>query len=484
MKKLALISLFSFIYCIVTAQGITKITGTVAGAEDSILKVTLRMSDPFLITRESLTTYEMEVGNGKFEFAFNISKPTNVSVFINDKFLVFPGVYEMLMEPSDSIHVSVPEMKTAGHFGFGIVNIGFSGRGSDKLNMTKAATGAMLDLFNKDPKYALQSLTYKYESSDRKFNAIDAALKSFKGNISPQARDIIKGQLYDGVFYMLFISSLQSENDSLRYLFNKYIVQKKRIDVFFKSNVIYYHGGAAVSDYIQLSEFKNPYYVGGDVFRQDRKLEFAKMAMKYLKDKPIVRDYQLSRQTLTYVEAKMDNPDVRKMYQFYLDQVDARNPFFKQVKAIYDHAQSNFRTGTPFYKFALPDSTGKIHQLADFKGNVVVMDFWFNGCGGCKAMAPAMDELEEEMKNENIRFVSVGVDERKYWLQGIGKYSGKKTLQLYTEDQEQKHPFIKHLNLYAYPQLVVVDKNGNIAGIPPDPRTDKVGFRNFVRKFM
>ncbi|MBO9634124.1 MAG: redoxin family protein [Chitinophagaceae bacterium] len=483
MKKLISIILTIFISFAATAQGNTKFTGTIAGAQDSLVKVSLHVFDPLLV-KSSKTTYEMEVKNGKFEFAFNISRPTEITIFLNDKYLVFPGVYEMLIEPSDSIHVTVPEMRTAGFYGFGIVNIGFSGRGSDKLNLTKAATAAMLELFKKDPQYALQSLTYKYESSDKKFNAIDAVFKTFKGNISPKARDIIKAQLYANVFYMLSISSIQSENDSLRYLFDKYIVKKNRIDIFFKDDVIYYHGGETVPKYILLSEFKNPYYVGGDLFRRERKLEFAKMELKYLKDKPIVRDYLLSLQTQDYIEDKMDNPDVRKLYQFYVDQVDIHNPFYKQVKATYDHAQLNFKAGTPFYKFALPDPTGKVYQLADFKGNVLVLDFWFNGCGGCKAMAPVMDELEEEMKSENIRFVSVSVDDKKYWLEGIGKYSGKNTLQLYTEGKEQQHPFIKHLNLYGYPQLIVVDKDGNIVGVPPDPRLDKTGFRNFVRKFM
>ena len=53
----------------------------------------------------------------------------------------------------------------------------------------------------------------------------------------------------------------------------------------------------------------------------------------------------------------------------------------------------------------------------------VVVDFWAEGCGPCKAMGPLVDELANEM-GEKVKVVKVNIDESpnaptKYGVRGI-----------------------------------------------------------------
>ncbi|MDR6782738.1 thiol-disulfide isomerase/thioredoxin [Pedobacter africanus] len=484
MKKIIAIIFFALVCTRVAFAGSnTRISGTVLNAKDSTLNVTMIICDAFKLS-DTETESQIKTTTGKFDFRFYINKPTAIRLRINNKLVFFPGVYEILVEPGDDIHISIPEMKKAGYFGFGITNLDLSGRGSEKLIFTKNMVDAMLKIFATDIKYKDQSLAYKYETSDRKLNAIDSIYYNYKGKVAPKAKDIIRAQLYDAVLDMLFVSSTKSESDSLRLLFSKYILAKKRMDVFFKDDVIYYYGRLVLPNYILLAEFENPVYTGGEQFRLNKRLNLAKIALKHVKNNAIVRDYLLSNLTYALVEEQYDSPDVQALYKLYKEKADAGNPFFNQVVLSFEQTQKNLTRGVPFYNFSLPDPTGKIHRLADFKGKVLVFDFWFNGCFGCKSMASVIEELEREYEGEKVQFLSVGTDKKADWLNGIGKFCSKNSLQLYTEEQGFKHPFIKHLNFSAYPRLIVVDKDGKMVGTPPNPLLDKQSFKKFINKYL
>jgi len=154
------------------------------------------------------------------------------------------------------------------------------------------------------------------------------------------------------------------------------------------------------------------------------------------------------------------------------------SPLYKSaLKQLIDN-----RTGKA-YNFELPDQIGKIHRLSDFKGKLVIIDFWYTGCSNCIYLAEALKPIVKELKiKTDIIFVSISVDKyRDSWLDSIDKeiYSSKDELNLWA--QGTKSDIVVHYNIKSYPRMLVVSKDGKVITLnPPDPRIDAEKFKNFI----
>ncbi len=58
----------------------------------------------------------------------------------------------------------------------------------------------------------------------------------------------------------------------------------------------------------------------------------------------------------------------------------------------------------------LPDAENQLHQLSDWKGKVLLVNFWAPWCPPCVAEMPELVELQKEMAQKNLQIVGVGID--------------------------------------------------------------------------
>lgn len=62
----------------------------------------------------------------------------------------------------------------------------------------------------------------------------------------------------------------------------------------------------------------------------------------------------------------------------------------------------------PAPEFQVKDIYGKTVSLSDFKGKIIVLDFWATWCGPCKASFPAMQRVVNQYKaNPNVKFLFI-----------------------------------------------------------------------------
>jgi peroxiredoxin len=60
--------------------------------------------------------------------------------------------------------------------------------------------------------------------------------------------------------------------------------------------------------------------------------------------------------------------------------------------------------------FALPDLDGKMVNLADYKGKVVLLNIWATWCPPCVEEMPSMEKLHQELKDEDFKILAVSID--------------------------------------------------------------------------
>ena len=118
--------------------------------------------------------------------------------------------------------------------------------------------------------------------------------------------------------------------------------------------------------------------------------------------------------------------------------------------------------GKSSYDFSLPDSTGKMVSMKDFKGKVIFIDVWATWCGPCKEQLPYLKEIEEEYKdNSEIVFMGISIDREKdkqKWADFVKKQE-LVGVQLFDDLGKS---FGRKYEIDAIPRFLLIDRQGKL----------------------
>lgn len=133
--------------------------------------------------------------------------------------------------------------------------------------------------------------------------------------------------------------------------------------------------------------------------------------------------------------------------------------------------------GDQAYNFKLPNLDGSTTKLSDFRGQVVVLNYFATWCTPCKDEAPELEAFEKDYGHQyKLIMVNRGetMDRVKTFLK---KYN---TPAAYVFDYNAK--ISKLYNVTGQPETFVIDKKGVIREHYNGPVTE-MQLYNFVKKY-
>jgi thiol-disulfide isomerase/thioredoxin len=107
------------------------------------------------------------------------------------------------------------------------------------------------------------------------------------------------------------------------------------------------------------------------------------------------------------------------------------------------------------------DLDGKPMKLSDFKGKVVVLNFWATWCGPCMALVPRERSLVERLKGRPFALIGVDGDEDKIGAKRVAQQEGM-TWRSFWDGGPAQGPIITRWGIHSWPTIYVIDHEGVI----------------------
>jgi peroxiredoxin len=110
--------------------------------------------------------------------------------------------------------------------------------------------------------------------------------------------------------------------------------------------------------------------------------------------------------------------------------------------------------------FVLPDLNGRQVRLSDFKGKVVLLDFWTTWCPDCRAEMPALEKLHQRFKDRDFVLLAVDLRESPNSVRKFFSHHKLSFAALLDSNGQVGQSF----DIRAIPTAFILDQNGVMIG--------------------
>ncbi|MEM8702076.1 MAG: TlpA disulfide reductase family protein [Pseudomonadota bacterium] len=108
----------------------------------------------------------------------------------------------------------------------------------------------------------------------------------------------------------------------------------------------------------------------------------------------------------------------------------------------------------------IPDLTGAVHQLEDYRGKTVVVSFWATWCPPCRKEMPTLARLGRELGTDDYAVLAVNVGDRQDKIEAFLNQIDHEGMAILLDN---KKDMPSKWFLRGLPVTYIVDANGKVA---------------------
>jgi len=125
-------------------------------------------------------------------------------------------------------------------------------------------------------------------------------------------------------------------------------------------------------------------------------------------------------------------------------------------------AQLSLRPGKTPPDFTATTIEDKRIELTDYRGEVVLLDFWATWCAPCIAELPNVKRVYDQYHDKGFRIISISLDREKKALRQFVDKREIRWPQIYDADRASDKQIARLYGVNAIPQMILVGRDGKI----------------------
>ncbi|HED09679.1 MAG TPA: TlpA family protein disulfide reductase, partial [Caldithrix abyssi] len=140
------------------------------------------------------------------------------------------------------------------------------------------------------------------------------------------------------------------------------------------------------------------------------------------------------------------------------------------------------KAGDTAFNFYLPDEEGAYYNLSDFRGRLVLLNFWFPGCLPCVFEIPYERALHKRFENRDFMLINICLNRTRetVWKAALKRYN-MSGLNLWA-NENWSGILGRNYDVTSFPRYVLIGEDGKI--IDPYAKKPSTGLMSEIEKLL
>ncbi len=131
--------------------------------------------------------------------------------------------------------------------------------------------------------------------------------------------------------------------------------------------------------------------------------------------------------------------------------------------------------------FTLKSKSGENIRLSDFRGQVVLLNFWASWCGPCRQEMPILNDIHNKYSALGFTVLGVNVDAESEKAINYLKDTPVDFPVLYDPESKVSELY----SVSAMPSTAIIDRDGNVRMVHPGYKTgDENKYKDIIKSLM